>query len=376
MYLADLGAEVIKVEMPGYGEVMRYQPPVKNGESGFFVILNRGKKSITLDLKSKDARDIIYQLVKEVDVVVENFKPGVMKDLGYDYESLKAINPALVYASVSGYGQTGPNSDLPSYDLCIQAECGLMSMNGHPGNNPCRIGNSITDYMSGVLAVVGILSALRVRDSKPEVERTGQYIDVSMFDTGMTMLENSIARVDLTDEIPGLIGSRHPSAAPHNIYRTKDSFIAILIIDNHSWKKLTKVMGLEHLGDDPAFATSEARLRNNDRVDEIMEEWTMSKTSAEIAKIFTENGFPSGVVYNVKEVMGSEQAKARDMVVEVDQPQMGKVKIPGCPIKFSETPVSVKKPAPLTGEHTMEILSSMLGITPDEFQKLKENKVV
>jgi crotonobetainyl-CoA:carnitine CoA-transferase CaiB-like acyl-CoA transferase len=374
MYLADLGAEVIKVEMPDYGEVMRYQPPMKSDESGFFVILNRGKKSLTLNLKSAEARDIIHKLVAKADIVCENFKPGVMKELGYDYDSLKEVNPSIVYSSISGFGQYGPNSDLPSYDLCIQAMCGLMSMNGHPDNNPCRIGNSITDYMSGVLAVVGILSALRVRDADPE--HKGQYIDVSMFDTGMTMLENSIARVDLTGEVPGLIGSRHPSAAPHNIYKTADSFIAILIIDNHSWKKVTKVMGLPHLGDDPEFATSEARLRNNDRVDEIMLEWTRSKTSEEIAEIFKQNGFPSGVVYNVKEVMESEQAKAREMVVEVNQPQMGPVKIPGCPIKFSETPVKVKDPAPLAGEHSQEILTELLDYSLEDYIRLKENKIV
>jgi len=197
-----------------------------------------------------------------------------------------------------------------------------------------------------------------------------------MFDTGMTMLENSIPRVDLTEEIPGLIGSRHPSAAPHNIYKTADSFIAILIIENNSWKKLASVMGLPHLGDDPDFATSEARLRNNDRVDEIMEEWTRSKTSEEIAEIFKKNGFPSGVVYNVKEVMASEQAKAREMVVTVDQPQMGPVKIPGCPIKFSETPVEVKTPAPLAGQHTREILTEMLDYSLEDYLQFREKKIV
>ena len=184
MYLADLGAEVIKIEMPGYGEVMRYQPPVKNGESGFFITLNRGKKSVTLNLKSKEAEDIVHKLVENADVVVENFKPGVMKDLGFDYESLKKVNPAIIYASISGFGQYGPLSELPSYDLCIQAMCGLMSMNGYPDKPPMRIGNSITDYMSGVLAVVAILSALRVRDSDTSENKEGQYIDISMFDSG------------------------------------------------------------------------------------------------------------------------------------------------------------------------------------------------
>jgi crotonobetainyl-CoA:carnitine CoA-transferase CaiB-like acyl-CoA transferase len=227
MYMADLGAEIIKVEIPSFGEVMRVQPPVKNGESGFFVTLNRGKKSIALNLKSEKAKDIIYKLVKKVDVVVENFKPGVMKKLGFDYETLKDINPDVIYGSISGYGQTGPLSDLPSYDLCIQAMCGLMSMNGYPDKPPLRIGNSITDYMSGVLMVVGILGALRHRDNHGD---GGQYIDLSMYDAGMTMLENSVSRYDLTGEIGGLIGSHHPSASPHCVYRTADGFVTIIAI--------------------------------------------------------------------------------------------------------------------------------------------------
>ncbi|UCH88178.1 MAG: CoA transferase [Thermoplasmata archaeon] len=376
MYLADLGAEVIKIEMPEYGEVMRYQPPVKNGESGFFITLNRGKKSVTLNLKSPETKEIVHKLIKNVDVVVENFKPGVMKELGFDYESLKKVNPAIVYASISGFGQYGPNSDLPSYDLCIQAMCGLMSMNGYPGMTPMRIGNSITDYMSGVLSVVGILCALRVRDSAPEGQGKGQYIDISMFDAGMTMLENSITRYDITGEVAGLIGSHHPSAAPHNIYHTSDGYVAILIIDNNSWKRLTKVMGRPKLGEDPEFATIEARLKNVDRVDEIMEEWTQSKTSQEVMEIFNTHGFACGTVHKVNEVMESEQVSAREMLVTVDQPQLGKLKIPGCPIKFSETPVQIGEPAPLNGQHTQEVLCEMLGYSAEEYEGFKKNKVV
>jgi crotonobetainyl-CoA:carnitine CoA-transferase CaiB-like acyl-CoA transferase len=376
MYLADLGAEVIKIEMPGYGEVMRYQPPVKNGESGFFVTLNRGKKSVTLNLKSPEAKEIVHKLVKISDVVVENFKPGIMKELGFDYESLKKINPSIIYSSISGFGQYGPNSNLPSYDLCIQAMCGLMSINGYPDKPPLRIGNSITDYMSGVLSVVGILSALRVRDSAPEGEREGQYIDISMFDAGMTMLENSISRHDITGEVAGLIGSHHPSAAPHNIYKTSDSYIAMLFIDNGSWKRLTKIIGQPQLAEDPEFATIEARLKNVKRVDEIVEEWTLSKTSAEIEEIFKKEGFACGVVQNVKEVIESSQVAARDMLVELDQPQLGVVKIPGCPIKFDKTPAEVSKPAPLTGEHTVEVICDLLGYTPADYNKLKSNNVI
>jgi crotonobetainyl-CoA:carnitine CoA-transferase CaiB-like acyl-CoA transferase len=373
MYMADLGAEIIKVEIPSFGEVMRVQPPVKNGESGFFVTLNRGKKSIALNLKSEKAKDIIYKLVKKVDVVVENFKPGVMKKLGFDYETLKDINPDVIYGSISGYGQTGPLSDLPSYDLCIQAMCGLMSMNGYPDKPPLRIGNSITDYMSGVLMVVGILGALRHRDNHGD---GGQYIDLSMYDAGMTMLENSVSRYDLTGEIGGLIGSHHPSASPHCVYRTADGFVTIIVIEDNGWKKLTRIIGRPELADDPKFSTIVQRLSRVPEVDDIVESWSKTKTSAEIMAIFKEEGLACGTVFNVAEVSGSEHVKARDMLVELEQPQMGPVKIPGCPIKFSKTPVELSKPAPLVGEHTKEILCDFLGYSEDEYKRFKDDGII
>lgn len=373
MYMADLGAEVIKVELPGTGEVMRVQPPVKNGESGFFITLNRGKKSISLDLKHEKAREIIYEMVKKVDVVVENFKPGVMKKLGFDYDTLSKINPAIIYGSISGYGQTGPLSDLPSYDLCIQAMCGLMSMNGYPDKPPLRIGNSITDYMSGVLMVVAILGALRYRDSH---NGEGQYIDLAMYDAGMTMLENSISRYDLTGEIGGLIGSHHPSASPHNVYKTADGFVTIIIIEDNSWKKLARIIGRPELADDPEYSKIIKRLAKVDKVDEIVETWSKTKTSAEIMAIFKKEGLACGTVQNVEVVSKHPHSNSRGMLVELKQPQMGSVKIPGCPINFSKTPVKQLNPAPLVGEHTKEVLCDYLGLSDEEFKKLVDDGIV
>ena len=372
MYLADLGADVFKVELPGIGEVMRVQPPVKNGESGFFATLNRGKKSISLNLKNEKAREVIYKMVENVDVVVENFKPGVMAKLGFDYEKFKKINPKIIYGSISGYGQTGPLSDLPSYDLCIQAMCGLMSMNGYPDKPPLRIGNSITDYMSGVLMVVAILGALRHRDKTNK----GQYIDIAMYDAGMTMLENSISRYDLTGEIGGLIGSHHPSAAPHNVYKTLDGFVTIIVIEDNSWKKLARIIGRPELADDPEYSTIVKRLEKVEKVDEIVESWSKTKTGAEIMTIFKEEGLACGTVHNVAEVSKAEHSNARRMLVEVQQPQMGPVKIPGCPINFSETPVEIKKPAPLVGEHTKEIICDFLGYSNEEYQKFIDEGII
>ena len=372
MYMADLGADVFKVELPGIGEVMRVQPPVKNGESGFFATLNRGKRSISLNLKDNKAREVIYKMVEKVDVVVENFKPGVMAKLGFDYETFKKINPMIIYGSISGYGQTGPLSDLPSYDLCIQAMCGLMSMNGYPDKPPLRIGNSITDYMSGVLMVVAILGALRHRDKTNK----GQYIDIAMYDAGMTMLENSISRYNLTGEIGGLIGSHHPSAAPHNVYKTSDGFVTIIVIEDNSWKKLARIIGKPELADDPEYSTIVKRLEKVEKVDEIVESWSKTKTSAEIMTIFKEEGLACGTVHNVAEVSKSEHSNARGMLVEVQQPQMGPVKIPGCPINFSETPIEIKNPAPLVGEHTKEIICDFLGYSDEEYQRLIDDGII
>jgi crotonobetainyl-CoA:carnitine CoA-transferase CaiB-like acyl-CoA transferase len=372
MYMADLGAEIFKVEIPGFGEVMRVQPPVKNGESGFFITLNRGKKSISLNLKNEKAKKIIYQMVEKVDVVVENFKPGVMNKLGFDYESFKKINPKIIYGSISGYGQTGPLSDLPSYDLCIQAMCGLMSMNGYPDKPPLRIGNSITDYMSGVLMVVAILGAMRYRDRSGE----GQYIDLSMYDAGMTMLENSVSRYNLTGEIGGLIGSHHPSASPHNVYKTADGFVTIIIIEDNSWKKLARIIGRPELADDPKFSKIVERLSRVEEVDDIVESWSKTKTSAEIMEIFKEEGLACGTVQDVEVVSKHPHSQAREMLVEVQQPQMGPVKIPGCPINFSKTPVKITSPAPLCGEHTKEIICDFLGYSEEEYNQLVEEEVV
>ncbi len=373
MYMADLGAEVYKVELPGFGEVMRVQPPVKNGESGFFITLNRGKKSIALNLKNEKAKEIINKLVAKVDVVVENFKPGVMKKLGFDYDAFCKINPRIIYGSISGYGQTGPLSDLPSYDLCIQAMCGLMSMNGYPDKPPLRIGNSITDYMSGVLMVVAILGALRHRDSHGG---EGQYIDLAMYDAGMTMLENSISRYNLTREIGGLIGSHHPSASPHNVYKTADGFVTIIIIEDNGWKKLARIIDRPELADDPEFCTIVERLSRVEEVDQIVESWSSTKTSAEIMAIFKEEGLACGTVHNVAEVSESAHSKARGMLLEVNQSKMGPVTIPGCPINYSKTPVKEIKPAPLVGEHTKEIICEVLGYSDEEYGKLVDDGIV
>ncbi|MGQ9583379.1 MAG: CaiB/BaiF CoA transferase family protein [Thermoplasmatota archaeon] len=371
MYLADMGAEVLKVEAPGVGDVMRVQTPVKEGECGFFIIYNRGKKSITLDLKKEEAKQIVRELVKKCDVLVENFSPGTMRGLGLGYDDLKGVNPRLVYASISGYGQFGPKADLPSYDVCIQAMCGLMSMNGYRGQDPLRIGMSATDFMAGTVAALAILGALwRMRNTG-----RGQYIDVSLYDCGLTMLENAVPKYSWTGEVATALGSRHPSAAPHNVYRTADGYIVIITIENRAFARLCRAMGRPELAEDPRFKDVSGRLKNVDELDGIVGSWTGALPTAKVVEALRAEDLAYGVVRNVKEVVEDEHSRARGMMVTVNQPRAGPVTIPGCPIHYSDSDPGPLRPAPLLGEHTKDILTKTLGYAEERVAELRRKGV-
>jgi CoA:oxalate CoA-transferase len=372
MYLSDLGAEVIKIETPGFGDVMRYQQPKVNDECGFFIIYNRGKKSLTLNLKDDRGKEIVKKLIKDADIVVENFSPGTMKDLGLGYDDLKKINPGLIFASISGYGQFGPSADLPSYDICIQGMCGLMSMNGPDETNPMRIGMSILDIMCGTATTTAILAALFHKNRTGK----GQYIDMSLYDIGVASLENAIPRYTMKGEIAIPMGSRHPSASPHNVYPTKDGYVIIIVIEDGAWKRLCKAMDRPELVDDPEIGKAVQRVKVMDKVDGIVMEWTKAHTTEEVVEALKENHLAYGIVRDMKAVVEDPHTKARDMVVEVDQPKAGKVGIPGCPIHMSETPIEPLRPAPLLGQHTDEVLKEKLGMSQDEIDALRKEKII
>ena len=371
MYLSDMGAEVLKVEAPGIGDVMRVQTPQKNGECGFFIIYNRGKKSITLDLKKEEAKQIVRDLVKSCDVLVENFSPGTMKELGLDYDAMKKLNPRLVYASISGYGQFGPKADLPSYDVCIQAVCGLMSMNGYRGQDPLRIGMSATDFMAGTVTALAVMGALW--NSKKTGK--GQYIDISLFDCGLTMLENAVPKYSWTGEVAHALGSRHPSAAPHNVYKTKDGFIVIITIENKAYARLCKAMGMPELIEDPRFKEVSGRLKNVDELDGIVNSWTGKLPTTKVVEALKAANLAYGVVRDVKENIEDEHSKVRNMMPTVVQPKAGPVTIPGCPINYSETKIEPLRPAPLLGEHTEEIVTKILKYPKDKYAELQKKGV-
>lgn len=366
-YLADMGATVVKVEPPHTGEVMRQITPVKDGQSGFFISLNRGKRGITLDLKNPKGREVAQTLVAWADVVVENFSPGTMDHFGLSYEAAKERNPQVIYASLSGYGQEGPASRRPSYDVCVQAMSGLLSMNGHPGM-PVKLGYSVTDYTSGLLLAMGILGAILHRQKTGE----GQQVDVAMYDAGVSLLENAIVRYDMHGEIAEPTGNHHPSASPHNAYKTKDGHITIIAIEDRSWGRLCEAMGRPELTQDEKIGHARGRLAHVDEVDAVVEAWTMTLTTDEAAQILENHHLPYGKVRNAKDVIEDEHTIMREMVVEVDQPGYGPIRIPGNPVKLrgQGAEVKVRGPAPSLGEHNHEIFVETLGMSEEDYQEL------
>lgn len=371
--LADLGADVIKVE-PRRGEMMRGISPVvedRRGkvQSGFFTALNCGKRGLALNLKSPDGQSLCRRLALEwADVIVENFTPGTMAGFNLDYETLRPQKPTLIYASLTGYGVHSKQSHRRAYDLCVQSEAGLTIMNGEPGRSPHRVGYSVADYGAGRDLVVGILAALYHRDRSGE----GLHLDVSMYDTCVSLTENAIPRYSLTGEISVGEGNRHPAASPHNLYPTRDGFINIIAVENRLFRRLATVMDRVDLMDDPILGGTEGRRNHADEMDAIITAWTAGQTTAEIVKKLEEAGMPYGVLRDIRDVVEHDHTKEREMAPVVDQTDLGPVAVPGCPIKFAQVPTGVRGPAPLLGQHNKQVLVTELGMSESEVTKLEE----
>ncbi len=371
MILADLGAEVIKLEMPGTGDDSRAFPPHVNGESAYFMSLNRNKRSMTLNLKSAHGKEIFLQMIRNVDILVENFRPGTMERLGLGYDLLKQKNPQLIYAAASGFGHSGPYSKRPAYDAIVQAMGGIMSITGQQGGPPTRVGSSIGDITAGLFATIGILAALAYR----EKAGTGQKVDVAMLDSQVAILENAIARYTANGEIPEPIGNRHPSITPFEPFDTYDGQLMIAVGNNTLWSKFCTVIEREELRDDPRFDTNPLRTANQQELKRILTDTLRTKTTNEWRSIFDQSGIPNGPINSVDEVIKDPQIIAREMIVEVDHPQAGKTSLPGIPIKLSKTPGSIRLPAPLLGEHTVEILRDIFGFTPQQIQAMEDQGI-
>lgn len=347
MLLADMGAEVIKIEKPKTGDDTRQFGPFQNGESAYFMFLNRGKKSIEVDLKEEDDRNKLMELIKDVDVIVENFRPGVMKRLGLDYETLKCVNERLVYCSISGFGQYGPFKERPAYDLVAQAMGGIASITGYPDSPPTRTGASIGDMSSALFAAYGIMVALFDR------ERTGkgQAVDVAMLDSIFAFLEHNVMRYTSEGIVPERIGNRHPISAPFDVYESKDGYVVIAIANDSLFARLCQLMNKTELLDDERFKTDLRRGENERALKVIIEEWLSEYTAEEAVELINKAGIPSSTILNIAEISESEHIRMREMLVEIEHPVAGKVRIPGNPVKLSRTPVEIKDPSPSLGEH-------------------------
>ena len=374
MVLNDLGAEVIKVERPQAGDLARGNGPFIDGESSYFLSLNRGKKSITIDLQTPQGKQVFLELVKKVDVVVENFVPGTMKRLSLDYKVLKKQNPGLIYASISGFGQTGPYAQNRALDIIIQAMGGMMSITGEPDGRPLKAGASIGDITAGLFTTIGILSALLERGESGE----GQMLDISMLDCQLAILENAFARFFATGEVPRRIGTRHAVFTPFQAFETKDGYIVVAMVGGvrNQWPLFCAVIGRLDLMDDERYQTGGSRTQHYDELEPILSEDMKTKTTDEWIKELSEVGIPCGPINSIDQVASHPQVLAREMIVEVPHPKLGKVKLINSPIKLSRTPPKVERASPDLGQDTQHLLAELLDMSEGEIENLRESRVI
>jgi CoA:oxalate CoA-transferase len=366
MVLCDLGAEVIKVERPPYGDVARTTGPFVNGEGSYFFSINRGKKSTLLDLKKPEGRELFMRLVEKVDVVMENFTPGTMDNLGLGYEALSARNPRLIYAATSGFGQTGPDRMKPALDVVVQGMGGVMSITGEQGGPPIRPGLSLGDIAAGLFTAIGILAALHERERSGR----GQMVDISMLDCQIAILENAYARYFATGEPPKPIGTRHPLSTPFQAFPTKDGYIVIALgfsVEN-IWGVFCAVIERPELIDDPRFQTPRQRTANHALLEPILNEALRQRPTAEWLVEFEAIGLPCGPLHTIPQAAEYKQVEAREMLKDVESERGNRLRISNSPLKLSRTPAAIRGGPPPVGRHTREVLASLLGFTDDEIE--------
>lgn len=372
MILGDLGADVIKVEAPGGSDETReWGPPFAGGESAYYLCANRNKRAMTVNLKTEEGRKIIKKLINTSDVVIENFKSKTMEKWALDYETMKEANPKIIYCSITGFGHNGPYEHLPGYDFIIQALSGLMSITGSEESGPMKVGVAISDVLTGLYAVIGILAAINERNRSGE----GQNIDLSLFDSQLSTLVNVASNFLISGNVPGRLGNQHPNIVPYQSFETLDGEIVIAVGNDNQFRKLCGLLNLAGLSDDPKFKTNPCRLENRTELIGILEKSLKERTTKEWIERLNEQKIPCGPIRTMKEVFEDEHVHVREMVVNVNHPKAGQIQLVGSPLKLSRTPVGMNRHPPLAGEHTDEILAE-LGYSEKIIQAFKEQKIV
>lgn len=356
LMLADFGARVIKIEVPGSGDDTRgWGPPFIEGESAYFLSINRNKESLTLNLKHPEGKHALRRLVTRADVLVENFRPGIMDRLGFAHSAVREINPGLVYCAISGFGQDGPYRERTAYDLILQGMGGLMGITGEEGGPPVKIGVAVTDIAAGMFAAFGILAALRVRDRTGQ----GQFVDVSMLDGQVAWMTYQSAHYFATGENPGRLGSAHPSIVPYQAFRTRDGYVNVAVGSEAIWSRFAAAVGAPELAEDTRFRTNPDRVRSREALIARLEEIFQGRTTAEWGETLEAAGVPSGPIYLMSDLFRDPQVLHRQMAVEMQHPTAGRIWQTGLPVKFSATPGRLASPPPVLGEHTEGILAEL-----------------
>ncbi|MFU8834843.1 CaiB/BaiF CoA transferase family protein [Roseovarius autotrophicus] len=366
LMLADMGADVIKVEKPEGDDSRRFVPPAIKGESAAYMMMNRNKRGLALDLKNPEAVTVLHRLLEEADVVIENYRMGTMERLGLGYDELRAINPRLIYCEISGFGRTGPYAERGGFDLIAQGMSGLMSITGEgPGRPPVKTGAPVSDITAGIVAAMGVSAAY----ARMLQTGQGQKVDTSLFEAAITQTYWQSAIAFATGVAPGPMGSAHPLNGPYQAFQTADGWINVGAANQRNWLRFLDVIGAPALNDDPRFATNHDRMQHLKALEEILNDYLRHETSGVWLARMEHAGLPAGPVLDILQMQADPQAHARDMIVEVDHPVAGPVKTLGHPVKFSETPAHIHRPAPVLGQHSREVLQEA-GYVPDEIEAM------
>lgn len=367
MILADLGADVIRIESPKGTDSMRDWEPFLKNESTYYFSANRNKRSVTINLKNEQGKSLFLQLVKNADIVLENFKTGTMDQLGIGYEQLKEINSRIILCSVTGYGQTGPYCHEPGFDPVIQAISGLMDVTGERGGEPTRVGIPIVDIISSLYTAISIISAVRLRDKGGK----GQHIDISLLDVQMSSFANVASSYLMTNYISKRLGNQHNNVVPYQVFQCKDRSLMIAVGNDKQFKNLCEIINRPEWLEDEKFRTNSARVENRDEITELLQPIFKQKTADEWFKILSTYKIPSGPVNNIEQAFNHPQVQAREIVEEISHPTLGKVKLVKNPIRFSNIPLTIRKHPPLLGEHTVSFLKEELHLDQQAIEKLR-----